>query len=60
MAVPLEGAQTAPMASFNGSKFLRPNDLTIARAGVRIEGSGVPTMLASSALAPGRAALVVS
>ena len=40
IGVNCQGAQTAPVASFTDSKFLRPNDLTIAGGGVRIEGSG--------------------
>ena len=38
----LREREGASVLSFNGWKFLRLKDLTIARAGVRIERLGVP------------------
>jgi hypothetical protein len=38
------------MASFNASKFLCPNDLTIAEGSVRIENLGVAAVLVSALL----------
>jgi hypothetical protein len=43
------GPQTPLAVSFTGSKFLRPNDLTIATIGVRIENSALSAKMPAEA-----------